>query len=79
MTTNNIKETDERIEQFSMSFQEIGNNLGISENEVKKLYNVAIRKLKHPKYYKYFKELINMDESINDTLEKYGENHLKDK
>ena len=78
MTQNNLNETEEKIDQYNMSFIEIATNLNITENEVKKIYNVAIRKLKHPKYYRYFKELINQEDICNENLEKYGENILKD-
>ena len=45
MTQNNLKETEEKIDQYNMSFTEIATSLNITENEVKKIYNVAIRKL----------------------------------
>jgi len=65
-------------EDFFMSFQEISIILEISENEVKRIYSSAIRKLKHPKYFKYFREIIKNNDITSETLEKYGDTLIKD-
>jgi AraC-like DNA-binding protein len=79
MVINNNKLSIKQIEEqenYHMSFKEIADELCLSENEVKKIYNTAIRKLKHPVNFKYFKDLIG-EKTIEETLSKYGDEILK--
>ena len=71
---------DIKEKNIHMTFEEISVALNIPENEVKKIYKVAIRKLKHPKYFKYFKDFIYEDFSSGETNEKYdgSENTIRD-
>jgi len=58
----------------TMSFAEIAEVMGISEGEVKRIYEGAIRKLKHPKNARILWDYLHIgdtSESVEGDVEKH--------
>jgi DNA-directed RNA polymerase sigma subunit (sigma70/sigma32) len=57
---NETKTVNDRNLNISMTFEEIAEEMGLTVKEVKDAYDSAIKKLRHPKVGKPFKDYINI-------------------